>query len=497
MIFVKSKYLNKNLILLVFIIYLIHTFTIKFAALAAVISIIELVAVLMFLIFKPRLFLLSSILLVSGSFDVGEFIDGKDSVAYYIGSLPIVKGYLWLFLITILYYIRRTNKQFLKRVIANPLYKRAIKITDYIIFIGVIMGIICVLCNDNNIININWIRYFFYDFVAYAVIPMTGICLLYDISLYGYKYILQLQQLLIAILLCIPVCALLAAICGLFGTYGGEQVLLAPLNLFLAPTIIFFAFYKNYHLKGIAIFGFMISMFLQLFYSNALGGKSWLSLVYILLMSMVILYKRGHKRAVFNTVTMLVVMIIGFSGYFITTIKSKGSESHSMSKLNQAVMLLSFTDALWYSNLPLSPRNRIEEFVNVALEFKNKPQTALLGKGFSGSTKDHIPFSIINDSAYSEDQYYNHSFISLHETLNNTILKFGIFGLIFLFVLFMFLVKQLNQNPWSAVGALWLLFFYGYSGVLGMLGISCIILSVALSQPQLKEQSSGRIKTTR
>lgn len=490
----KGKYINKNLIYLVLFIYLIHTFTIKLSAIAAVISIIEEAVVIAFLFYKPRYFIFSVILLMSGSFDVGEFVDGKDFLVYNIGNVPFAKGYLLIFLITFVYCIRRTNKKFLKRIIANPNYIKVLRITDYIIFMGVLMGFICLILNDNNITNINWLKYFFYDYVAFAIVPMIGICLLSDITLYGKRYLLRLQQLMIAILICIPLCALCSALCGLFGTYGGDKILLAPLNLFLAPTIIFFVFYKKYNLKGIIFCTFLISLFLQLFYSNALGGKSWLSLIYIFATTLIILHKQGHKKAVFNSLLLLSIIIFSFSGYLMTTIKSQGTENHSMAKLNQVVMLLSVSDALWYYDMPLSPRNRLEEFVNISLEFEKKPQSALIGKGFGGSIKDHIPFSINDDGAYSADQYQNHSFISLHETINNIFLKYGIIGMIMIFILLKYIFKQLDNNPWGAIGGLWLVFFYGYSIVLGFYGISCIVLSLVLSQQKNTISSSTKFE---
>lgn len=482
----KNKYINIKIIIPTCLLYLLHIFTIKTESLAAILAIIEFLIVIYFYVCKPKFFYFSLLLILSGSFDVGVFVKGDKFTAYNLTSLPIISSYLWQIILLTVYIARRYNKTFIINLSKYPNFSKFVKLSDFIIITGIIIGISTIIFNDNNILNLNWIRYFFYDFIAYSTAPMLGTLLIYDICIYGRNYIISLQKILITILISIPICTYIGALMGFFGTYEESEILLSPLTLFFCSMIIFFIFYKRYGIKTIATCIFTLCLALQFFYANALGGKSWLSLLYICSVILIILYKQGSKKTVKLILLAVVLATSALIGFIQHSINN--SDSPATAKLQQAVLLLSFADELWYSNIPASPKTRIEEFLNVALEYKEKPYYALLGKGFAGSTKDNITFTEYKgEGAFSDDQFDNHSFIFLHETLNNVFLKFGVVGLIYLFSFISLLIKNLKYNPWGAFGAIWLFLFYGYSSVLCIFGITCVILSIYCIPDKKKE----------
>ncbi|MCD8271022.1 MAG: hypothetical protein LUD46_23120 [Parabacteroides sp.] len=120
--------------------------------------------------------------------------------------------------------------------------------------------------------------------------------------------------------------------------------------------------------------------------------------------------------------------MLGISGLAMNYIMNKANSGDSLSsrKLTQAVLLLSVVDPEWYINVPSSPKQRIEEFLNILEEYKLKPLYSIGGKGFAGNIQDYRnSFGSYLIDSFSEDQYANNSFIILHETINTIFLKFG------------------------------------------------------------------------
>lgn len=485
----ESNYINIKIIVLVCLLYLFNIISIQTPALAAAFAIIQFATIVYLCIFKPKYFYYTLLLFLAGSFDIGEFVGGENYVTYNLASLPFVAGYVWLCFILIIYISRRFSKTLIRTISKYPSLLKFVKVSDFIIIIGFLSGLFSIITNDNNILNINWIKYFLYDFTAYSIAPIMGVLLVYEICKYGKRYVFSLQQLVIAILVSIPVCSLAGAILGLSGTYGYGEILLSPLTLFFCPMIIFFVFYKKYNMKKWSIAAFSLCMFLQFTHSNALGGKSWLSLLYILVVSLFILYQQGQKKIV-RTAVILIIALSGAIVGFIKTSIDNNKNNAVTTKLQQAVLLLSFADELWYSNIPASPKTRIEEFINIILEYKEKPYFAILGKGFGGSTKDNMPFTQYKgEGAFSDDQFDNHSFIFLHESINNVFLKFGYVGLIYFLAFIIKLLKNIKETPWGGIGAIWVFLFYGYSIVLCVFGTTCLILSLYFSPSKQRRLS--------
>lgn len=472
------KNVDYRFILPIILLYTIHLLIIKIPILSGSFGLLEFI-IAGYLLYKKKVsyLLIYLLIIIAGTFDVPAFVTGEvGSVVYTFLFLPAIKGYHFYLLICLpaLFILPKLKK--LKHL--KKEYRQTYTLMSWacrIPVLGIIFGLIGLLFNENNILHIDWISYFIKDLITYSILSLLAIYICYLLQTDSAFYFL-LRKTLIAILISIPICAVLSLLLKQNGWYGSEKILLVPLTLFFTPLIICFAFYKEYHIKKTAIFLFIICLILQFNYSNALGGKSWLSLLYLLLAISIFIYQRGKKMILLLSVAGM----LGISGLAMNCIMNKANSGDSLSsgKLTQAVLLLSVVDPEWYMNVPSSPKQRIEEFLNILEEYKLKPLYSIGGKGFAGSIQDYRnSFGSYLIDSFSEDQYANNSFIILHETINTIFLKFGWLGLICLFILLKQTVQSFCYSPWGIIGCLWLLFFFGYSITLGIFGVSALALS--------------------
>lgn len=467
-----------RLVLSIILLYIIHILIIKIPLLSGSFGLLEFIlAVYLFCKKKMDYLLIYLLIVISGSFDVPAFVTGDvGSVVYNFLFLSVVKGYHFSFFICLpaFFVLPRLGKLKCLEKEYRQTYT-LLKWTCLIPILGVVFGVIGLLINDNNILHIDWLSYFIKDLITICTVSLLIVYICY-LLLTNQKFYFLLRKTLIAILIGIPVCAVLSILFEQNGWYGSEEILLIPLTLFFTPLIICFAFYKEYNMKWTALFIFLICLILQFKYSNALGGKSWLAILYLFFAISVIIYQRGKKTVLLVSV----LSILALSGLTTNYILNKTSSDDSLSsgKLTQAVLLLSVVDPEWYLNVPSSPKQRIEEFLNIVEEYKTKPLYSIGGKGFAGSIKDYrSSFGSYLIDSFSDDQYANNSFILLHETINTVFLKFGLLGLICLFVLLKQMIQSFRYSPWGIIGCLWLIFFFGYSICLGIFGVSALALS--------------------
>ncbi len=126
-----------------------------------------------------------------------------------------------------------------------------------------------------------------------------------------------------------------------------------------------------------------------------------------------------------------------------------------------------------------SPKVRITEFLNILIEFVNKPYGFLIGKGILGSVKDYMgDIKMFNLGVYSYDEFVIQSYYSMHESVNIFFLSNGLFGLAFLFKYAKMFLRFMRNNPWIVIGSLWFLLLWGYSTTRAYLGLSCFILGL-------------------
>src|SRR5690606_5756124 len=111
---------------------------------------------------------------------------------------------------------------------------------------------------------------------------------------------------------------------------------------------------------------------------------------------------------------------VSFSSLNVIGLAFNSKENDLISRIiEEAISILDITQDNYYKNIDASPNARIDEFLNVIVEYNQKPFFSILGKGFGGSTKDHIKaFGSFQSSYFSDNEYIYGSFVFLHETIN-------------------------------------------------------------------------------
>jgi hypothetical protein len=316
----------------------------------------------------------------------------------------------------------------------------------------------------------SFIYFFKNDFAKYFTISAIIILYILQINSDNHFYV-ELKQYLFTILIAIVLVAPISVLSGYIGFYGDSTTILMPLPFFFSTCTILFLFDKNYKkYKVLLLICSLIAIYIQFFFSNSLGGKSWLVLIFILYFLFAIYVKTSFKIPF----VILIITIIILSGISINNKGAIDPDANLLDKkLNEAMSILAFSQMNYYENISNSPKARVDEFINVVDEFKEKPLLSIFGKGFGGSVKDHNNyFGSFQTSYFSDREYINNSFVFLHESINVIFLKFGMIGL---FLFFLLIIKISNNgfaDPWLSIGFIWFIFFFGYTTSLGVFGVS-------------------------
>jgi hypothetical protein len=343
------------------------------------------------------------------------------------------------------------------------------------LFLGVFMGLFSILVNDNNIRSANFLKYYFNEFIGLGIFSLYTIYHIYFITT-DEKYSFKLKKFLFSVLVGLIISSFFSIITGKRGHYGNQDIILMPLSFFYVNFVCIFLFYKDYNNKKIVLLLSLSSFMIQFIFSNALNGKSWLGVFYIILSLIIIQIRK--KRIIILSIFLFFVIL--FSVLVKTYFENDNSNNLSMIKLEQALSFISVTDADWYDLLPNSPKITIEEILNIGLEYINKPFYFLTGKGYGGSIVDYRgTFGFYDEFAFSMDQYNNNIFIEMHSSFATIFLEYGLWGILLYIYICILGVKKNNENPWSIIGIIWFLFFVGYSFSLALFGIPALVLGLS------------------
>lgn len=469
-----KELVNKKLLVITILILTTNIFFVKSKDFMALFSIVEFLILSIVLLIKGcKQFLLLLLLFTSISFDVPEFVDPSFDSIYSVSNLPLF-GFTGLFALIILTFILFLASRNVTLKIKNNNLFILFNFSLYVIFVGVVMSLVCSLINDNMIPQNSFVFFFKNDFAKYFSISTLTILYILQINNDSNFYV-DLKQYLFTILIALILASPISVLSGYVGSYGDSEIILMPLTFFYSTCIILFLFDKKYikYKKSLLIVSF-VAFYLQFFYSNSLGGKSWLVLIFLLYF----LYKRYIKKSFKIPLVIIITTIIVLMGFSINTLGVNNSSDNLIDKkLNEAMSILAFSQINYYENISNSPKARIDEFINVLNEFEEKPLLSIFGKGFGGSVQDHNrSFGSFQSSYFSDEEYINNSFVFLHESINVIFLKFGLIGIALFFLLIINIFKSDFTNPWLSIGFIWFIFFFGYTFSLGIFGISSIIL---------------------
>ena len=341
--------------------------------------------------------------------------------------------------------------------------------------IAAIMGILMLIFNDNRILETKgWFSSYLEVFYMHALLPFTiFICMIMilgkkgGVSRFVFKGKIALQACLWGVTLQLVTSRLL----GVYGSYDGLETLMSSSIIAFLPFMILLSFYtNNIYFKIINTIISSIGIILALLYNGS--GKLIISVFLVF----IIMYFIINNKSIVKMIT--VFFAIGFS-FFISAL-ANDSNVLLGSKLSQTLSLIKFWEADWLLNMDMSPRMRIAEFVNVFIEYANKPWLILTGKGYGGTIKDHTQFFyLVPDymmaTGFSAKQWDNKLFYDLHEIVNS-LLIFGLMWVNFFISTVKKVIKTYKRYPWVIIGAYWILLYYGYSFTITTFGATAYFI---------------------
>lgn len=367
----------------------------------------------------------------------------------------------------------RNKKSRHQRIIGNSLFY--LKATAIICGISIVMGVICILINDNDIRAMQNVLGKFVEQIYQEIFITLGVSIIIIYTLaYFDRAKREFECTIISILVAISISSLFSILTKQYGRHGDSYTLLVSGNCMFLPLMLTFPFYKRkYEISAwfIAVIG-GIGTVLSLLY-NASG-----KMVIIMLFVPVIVILNGNNGGVNKSVLRFSL----FSCMFLILVVFLFSNSNSLFqyKLEQALSLLQFWKEDWLINMPSSPRWRLLETYNITVEYLKKPWFSIFGKGLMGTIKDYSGMYTYGTSAYPAAQWSIGSFFSVHETLNRLFLIGGINGIIFIVSMVKRYLKSRKNNPYITIGFIWFIFCWGYSITWAVFGIMSLSLGMSL-----------------
>jgi hypothetical protein len=339
---------------------------------------------------------------------------------------------------------------------------------------GIFFGLIQIIINDNNIQSMNgFLSSFLGVIYNVAAIPFLVIIAIFYILSWEEEKLKELDNYLLGVLIGVVVSMIVSYITGNYGRYGGVDTLLVNNLVIYTPFMLIIPFYTNYSKnKNILVFG-IVGMILSIFF-NSSGKLLILYIILPFLLSVLIIYRRN--------IIIVILSILFIPMAVVGALKSvdylKNISILFNSKLGETLSILKFWEPNWILSMPLSPRTRIVEFINILYEYLNKPIYLLFGKGYMGTFTDHtgILHADYVQGAFSIHQWSNGAFYAPHETLNVLLLYHGLLGVFVYLLVIKFVFKNFTKSPWVLIGGFWFLIFYGFSVTLSVFGLIALIL---------------------
>lgn len=338
------------------------------------------------------------------------------------------------------------------------------------------VGAVVVLFNDNGISRLENIgREFLGMTYSMMLIPLTLTCGFIYVIQYQKKSLFRISLALQATFFAGVFQLLVAYFTKSYGYYGGVNTLLTSTLSFIIPLMLLLYFDKDYVVFpkltfGIAILGAILDL---AFNAN---GKM---IIIFGCMIVIFVYKLFSNH---NLVIKLLAIFALFCGMIAIPVLVNILAENSIifkSKLSDVQRLFAFGNN-WVSNLSESPRIRVEEYIDIFIEYINKPWLAFTGKGYMGSIKDSTGYFaqvIIKEGAFQANEWANGTFFKLHE-MAQLLIIYGCWGIIYCIKLIKTAIRRQRRNIWSLLGTIWFILLYGYSFTLSVFGMSMLFLGM-------------------
>lgn len=466
----KSEYIE---ILGIALLAVINSLAIHNTVLSIVVSIAELFLCIYYMACKPLAdFVCLFLILLSTSIESMRFAlgDGR-AEGYSFMVLPVLNSYhLLLFLGAALCKALRKVK-----LAAGDKYKMLYKlcaVSCMFFLIGCIMTFVSFVLNDNQIFYHRemWsyvARDFYHTFFPVSFLLIFALLLKCD-ELFAERLKLLIEKILAGLIIGSVICVL----CGnYYMAWDNAAYLTYTQTLFMATPFILF-FYsegKSRRRLYILVLG-LLAIIIQKEYTLGSAGVWIFVTAAVLILFLIKLVKEsaaGKYLLYFFSATFLLTagVCIGTLGI----LENEGIHNQQVLYKFSTVlgMVSNLTDGIqgWYANLNSSIQVRVEQFVNIWMEYMDKPWFLLFGKGFGGSIIHYWGIADWNvaGSTYPVSMMKYGTYSLMHTGLAEMFLNFGLAGLLSSLWLGWISVKAFiskNSNAWIFIGVLWLYIYY-------------------------------------
>lgn len=338
--------------------------------------------------------------------------------------------------------------------------------------IGIITGGFNFLLNDNHIIALPGYRMKLIEEIYMFLLPLTVLLCMVLLLSCGYEFIRNIKMTVTAIFTGFTAQILFSYLFGIYGSYGENQTLLASAAIILLPFMIILPFYRVRVPWTCLLLG-GISILLEFKYCSS--GKYILTMGIVGIIYFAAAFQKRYLLLFLFTAGIAGLIVAGGSYRFLDSLKSNVLFQE---KMEQVISMMSFWKEDWLTDMLPSPKIRMLELYNTCLEYLEKPWLLLTGKGIGGSFREHTGIMTFVSDAYSDGEWSNNTFISVHGTFAKLFLANGLIGIGVCVYVFMTLIKYWRQCVWLIPGVYWFLLFYGYSLSMTMVGMSCLMIGL-------------------
>lgn len=464
-------------ILLSFFLTIMNTLFITNTLLSITLAVSETLILLYYLVFKSTdKFILCFLLFVSCVVESNVFALGdSEETIYSFINLPGIHFY-HLFFILLIAYIKLHISSF-ENTRASI---RSLSSKILILFVMEI-GVTCIslILNDNGVLSSEGLlRFVIIDcYNTYWICIVFAI--LWECLIRNDVFEVYLKTMLMGILAGVSLASVFLLIMGSVNTVNSDVVnLISPLSLFFAPALLLCCFSEKRAL--FLVLGVAASA-IQMRFSLGIPGAWWLFFASIIIVfafrSIKTIRRRMSAVKVIAGTSICTIMAVAVVCILTTGITLKLKNSYISYKLTTVFNLFTFNEEFseWYIGLGASIGVRLEEIVNIILEFIAKPGYILFGKGYGGSVVKYWGINNwnISGSTFPDAMIMNGVYMLFHTGTAELLINFGLIGLFLNLLILKICVDEVfreDASEWILIGSMWMFtLLYSYKTmVIGM-----------------------------
>ncbi len=471
-----QKYSEEYYMAATLIMVFINSFFYDFQGIALVVGIIE-TFILLYYFLKEKAgdFIIWMLILTSSSVSTGFISSNTNDIYYGFLNLPVIHYYhLFFLLFAVVYKLYSNGNQvivfkdvFIYRLAAIYILELVITCFTYLI-------------NDNGIASLPalarfTIRDIYDNFWALSIFLIIWRCF----QLYN-EFENKIKNAMRGFFCGTTLATLFVVLLGkTYAVNTAQTNLVSTLAFFFAPILIliYYAEKKGYRYLLIGI----IACVLQIKYTLGIPGAWWIFFAFVILVLLIWVIRNARRKKnaviVFGAVMAAAVAIF----YFSKTVYLQEDRRYIDYKLETFLNLFKVGNGFdeWMILIGHSIGIRVEAFINIIIEFLNKPYYLITGKGFGGSITKY--WGYYSWGSYPGDFPYEMNKSGIYSFFHTQLLEFMINGGLIGFVLCVKCIcitiseicKAKKYNYWIVVGCVWMLLLpYGFHNM--YIGVGCL-----------------------